>query len=121
MKRKIYLFSLFIVTICTLTSCYFDNGGTTMENASMTFNYSGTLLSKTPLDFDDRLGCEVLVYKVLKDSTPEKTFVWISKNTFLKIPRPSDSCIVKIEYIKYLKSSNRKDANVCVGYHTEKR
>jgi len=120
MKKKVYLLSLFIVTICTLISCNFDNGGNSSQDASTTNNYSGILLSKTPLDFDVALGCEVLVYKILRDSTPTKTFVWVSKNTFEKIPRPNDSCIVWIEYIKDLQPSMRKRTNVCVGYYTEK-
>lgn len=127
MKKPI-IYSIFALFIF-LTSCCSWAGDDYKKDASILYNYSGLLTTKIPSDFDDKFGYEVLVYVYSNDSsTITGHEVYVSKNTWERLPEPNDTTIVKIEYVENIEygknwfSSVLWDSqfNLCVGFTVDK-
>lgn len=95
---KTILFTFIVIGISTFSSCK-NAGGDKLEKASIYYNTSGILVSKTPSDYDRKYGYEVLVYEEVDSFLLEDSKVFIPLSTWEKIPVPNDSTRVIIEYI----------------------
>jgi hypothetical protein len=127
---KKLLFLCFIGMVFFLSSCCSWAGDDKKDNASTACNYTGRLVTKTPTDFDVKFGYEVLVYSYSNDSnTIIDKKVFISKNTWERLPVPNDTTIVNIEYVENIEyGENTHDIpsvlwdfqfNMCTGYTVE--
>ena len=80
------------------------------------------------MDFDDKFGFEALVYEIKGDSSKliETNKVFISKNTWEKLPQPSDSISINIEYVEQIEFGRGDwwnhlslwdhQLNICTGF-----
>jgi len=130
MKNKLFfLFCIFVISISfTLTSCHTWAGEGSKKNASTLKNGHGVLLTKTPTNFDDKFGYEVLIYQISPDSTEMTSIkVFVPKNTWDRLPEPDDDTDVNIEYIENIEYGDSESPssllsfwdfqfNLCVGY-----
>ena len=128
MKKLVFLCIFGIVFL--LSSCVSWSGSDSKKDASTVFNTRGRLVTKTPTDFDKKFGYEVLVYHSSpNDSTrivDEKVFV--SKNTWERLPVPNDTTIVYLEYVEKIEYGYNTNGpsllwdirfNMCIGYTVE--
>ncbi|MEI6353027.1 MAG: hypothetical protein WCO35_03795 [Candidatus Nomurabacteria bacterium] len=111
-----------ITIILTMSSCY--PGGDKKEEASTIYSDSGFLNSKSPIDFDKKLGISLLVKK--EDSLGLMSYepVFISSPVYKMIPNITDTTKVLIYYVENLaygswggkNVSNEHLFNICTGY-----
>ena len=117
-----YVVVLTIITMFSLTSCKWV-GGNSKGKASSMDNYVGRLVTKVPLDFDDKFGYEVIVLELKEDSTFKTCKVLVPRKTWGKLPEPNDSTVVMIEYISDIEYGENGavslydfQSNICTGY-----
>jgi hypothetical protein len=97
------------------------------DTVSSIYNDSGTLVTKTPSDFDKKFGYELLVTKILGDSSKMiESKVFVSSQTWKKLPKPTDSIAIIIEYVRDIEYGENGGVtfwdqrfNLCVGYHID--
>ena len=125
------ILSLFFIIILFLSSCTFAGSGKEKTVSSIK-NKCGLLLKKIPSDFDEKFGYKALVYEIKGDSSKliETNKVFISKETWERLPEPNDSISINIEYIEnieygkgvYLGFLSLWDyqLNICTGFTIDK-
>lgn len=98
MKKAVF-FIFVIATVLSLSSCV--GGGKRAEVSSSDDLYVGQLINKNVSNYDNDYGYKVRVkiyVNPVDTSDFESKYVWIQKTSFDRLPDPSDSVCVKIEY-----------------------
>jgi len=119
MKKHIIFSTLFFVIIF-MTSCISISN---ISKSNTTGGNHAYLLTKSPVNFDSKLGYEVMVYEPSLDLSKITIFrVFVSKSMWKLLPEPNDKILVDIEYVENITYGDLFDIryqefNMCIDYN----